>query len=753
MTGQMALGIGPVLGPILVSGMAPTSARPTVHGASARERLRSRGQAVAPWAVFYPDWYSHTYPDAVPSGSPGFQEILRRYLDHGQAAGHSPNPLFDEAWYRAAYPHVAAAIASGQVQSGFDQYCRAGFVDHSPHWLFDEQYYRRRYPGLTDETLAARGALNGYAHFLRIGDREGRSGSPFLDPNIYRANADAETVAMIDAEGAFLAFLRQLGANPAGADPIGANPIGANPAGAAQVERRTTRYFDPDWYRAAYPEVAEAIAAGRWHSALHHYLANTTPTAFDPLPVFSERDYLARHPDIAEAIEAAQWRNGYAHFLANGSAELRTPSAVLDLRWYVENNASVRGDLAVGRAPEAFTHYLAIGRDAGLPSAPPPESATIEADDSFATLFRARARALLPIIARTGLDFTCAGPPLLSVIMLLRDGFAVTMQSLAALRDRDRSDIELILVDCASRDEGRHVLRYVRGARLLRFDLPIEPAVARNAALCAVTAPAVLLLGNHTEVAHGATEAALRRMNGDERIGAVGGKVVGQDGRLRDAGGIIRCDGTLQTYLCGASPLAPEANFVRDVDFCSVALLLVRSTLLRALDGFDETIASPNYAAADLCVRVVGAGYRVVYEPSVSTHRLDGPAMGSLAMGGSGSSEAQAFVGKHRDHLRARRLAEPTGEVFARDLSGWRKRVLFIEDLVPLRRIGSGFVRSNDLISRDGFDGGVRHGISAQPRQLQSRGDLCRPAGHGRSDVRTIAGRFRNVRCRTRGLL
>ena len=111
------------------------------------------------------------------SGSSGFQEILLRYFEHGQAAGYSPNPLFGEAWYRAAYPQVAAAIARGQVQAGFDQYCRAGFGDHSPHWLFDEQYYRRRHPGLTDETLAARGALNGYAHFLRIGEAGESSGA------------------------------------------------------------------------------------------------------------------------------------------------------------------------------------------------------------------------------------------------------------------------------------------------------------------------------------------------------------------------------------------------------------------------------------------------------------------------------------------------------------------------------------------------------------------------------------------------
>ena len=44
---------------------------------------------------------------------------------------------------------------------------------------------------------------------------------------------------------------------------------------------------------------------------------------------------------------------------------------------------------------------------------------------------------------------------------------------------------------------------------------------------------------------------------------------------LHEAGGIVWRDGTIAGYLRDASPLAPEANFLRDVDFCSRAFLLV----------------------------------------------------------------------------------------------------------------------------------------------------------------------------------
>ena len=159
--------------------------------------------------------------------------------------------------------------------------------------------------------------------------------------------------------------------------------------------------------------------------------------------------------------------------------------------------------------------------------------------------------------------------------MLLRDRFALTLQALGALRDQ-RAENRTHPGGLRIARRGAAFLRYVRGAQLIRFDTARSRSRPQRG-IQAVTAPVVVLLGNHTEVAHGAIDAALQRMKGDERIGAVGGKVVGPDGGVRDAGGIIRRDGTLSPYLRGAAALAPEANFVREVDFCSGACLAVRT--------------------------------------------------------------------------------------------------------------------------------------------------------------------------------
>lgn len=633
--------------------------------------LRTSSRGEIPWAVFHPDWYLETYTDVrARLTDTSFDGVLRHYLDVGQAAGHSPNPYFDEAWYRATYEDVLAAIADGQVESGFDQYCREGFSNRSPHWLFDEARYRERYLDLTDAALAARHFVNGYAHYLRHGDREGRVSTSFFDPTVVRPQLSEAEVAALPADGPFTAFLRRRPPQP---------------------EYRTTRYFDPRWYRDTYPSAAATVDAGQYRSVLHHYLTNTTPTAFDPLPIFSERAYLAAYPDVAEAVAEGAFRNGYQHFLANGVAELRVAGPLLDLQWYVVHNVTVGEDLAAGRAPDAFTHYLTIGMAAGLAGAPPVDPVTPH--DEPMALYRVRGSAPLPGMARRGLDFTCSDSPTLSIIMVLHDEFALALQSLAALRDRTSGDIELTLIDSGSRDETRHIHRYVRGARLLRFDQQVSAAAARNAAIDAVSAPTTLLLGSDTEPAHDAVGAALARLNSDQRIGAVGGRVVGPDGRLRMAGGIIWRDGGLLPYLRDYPPLAPEANFVRGVDFCSSAFLLARTDVLQKLGGFDAQFTNQDYADADLCVRVTAADYRVVYDPNVLTYQL-----GVSSPAANLEEQKAFFFRKHINQLRFHYLADPKVEIFARSLDTHNQRILFIEDLVPLRMIGSGFVRSNDIV-------------------------------------------------------
>ena len=545
-------------------------------------------------------------------------------------------------------------------------------------WLFDAALYQFRYPDLTDDALAASGFASGFDHYRRLGDREGRSGSLFLDPGFYLAHLPPEAAAAAAAEGCCAHFLAALAAG--GEEP------------------RTSPFFDPAWYRARYRDVAAAIDRGEWRGALHHYLANPTPTAFDPLPEFSERAYLATYPDVAEAVRAGTWRSGYQHFLHHGAAELRRPGPALDLAWYLDSDPAVRADLAAGLARDGFAHFLLFGGARGLTGVP--RAARLPAPAEAAALLDARAAALLPGLARAGLDFRRAEtdpPPALSVVMVLGEGFAATLATLAALRAQGADPPELILIDAGVGDETRWIDRYVAGAMLLRLGAGVPWAAAANAGLSCASAPAVLFLDPAVEAAPGALAAALRRLDQDPAIAAVGARLLAPDGGLHEAGGIVWRDGSTTAYRRGASALAPEACFVRDVDFCAAAFLLVRADPVRALGGFDADLP-PGAPAADLGLRLAEAGQRVVYDPAMLGFLLGAPAVTEGAAAEAGADSAAALSARHGTRLRFRYLPDKRVEVFARAPEPAGRRVLFIEDTVPLRRLGSGFVRSVALI-------------------------------------------------------
>ncbi len=475
-------------------------------------------------------------------------------------------------------------------------------------------------------------------------------------------------------------------------------------------------YFDRAWYLQRYADIADAgkdpllhyIGWGAAEGRAPHPLIDVrhmraadpellpdppTLTALldaldndraDPSPLF-ERGYYRAQLEEPEAVRGGLLR----HFLEHGLVGGLRPATGLDPLGAWRQAASRTLDIRAGLRHIALAGLGA--KDAGLE--PPGEGQT-------KALFFANAQMLLPGLARAPLDFELRDAvPAISVIVVVHGRFALTMATLASLRANFAGMIELILVDSGSRDETRQIGRYLRGARILRFEENIGFVHGCNAALRLASAETVLYLNNDVELAPGAVDRALTRLDADAAIGAVGAKLVRTHGQLQEAGSIIWRDGATAGYLRDASPLAPEANFVRDVDYCSAAFLLVRGKLVRDLGGFDEAFAPGYYEDADLCVRIQEAGYRVVYDPVVMVRHLEHGSSDRVADAAALIAERRAlFFRKHMSHLRSRYAADARAPLFARARSSGAGRVLFIEDQVPLRHLGQGFVRSNDVV-------------------------------------------------------
>ena len=624
-----------------------------------------------PWDHFDADWYAARQLRRVPAGEPS--DPREHYAAVGAGRGFSPNPYFDEAWYLSVNPDVGELVTAGAFASGFQHYCEIGHVSRDPHWLFNEQMYCGLRGDLSPSDLAGNGLRNGYHHYLIAGQNEGSSGSPFFDPALLR-----ESTGIVDVP--FTSFLT--------APWLG--------------NLRLSHYFDPEWYLAMYEDVEDLVADGVYSCALHHFLSNPTPARYNGSSDFDPAFYATLYPDIGSAIAQGLVRNGYTHFVQRGRLEDRQPSAWFDPQVY-RAHKDVAAALAADPSLTAFDHYLRVGRTRGLASSLPAHRRSVAqrpgneaaGKDIFARIARlwASSVVLAPIV------FATPEQPDISVVITAFNQYDLTIQTLLHLSGSAGASFEVILVDNASLDETRHIERHVKGLRLIRNAGNAGFLLATNQGIAAARGRYVLMLNNDVIVPPNALQRAMQRLERDAGIGAVGGKIVRTHGQLQEAGCILFSNGSSLGYGRDADPFDPQYDFVRDVDYCSGVFLMLPRGVLAELGGLDADYAPAYYEETDLCVRIWKRGLRVVYDPNVVIIHLEfGSSRNPDAPRALMRRNRDVFVEKHREWLSAKLRPNLRNAINGRSVGG-RKRVLFIEDTIPYRHIGSGFVRSADVVA------------------------------------------------------
>ncbi len=640
-----------------------------------------------PWEQFDAAWYTATYlrrPNLTEPADP-----LAHYEAIGARRGLSPNRYFDEGWYRSRYPDVATLIARSSFAtgfpSGFAHYCALGYLSHDPHWLFSDALYRARRGDLPNSALPGLGLRNGYHHYLIAGENENVSGSAFFDATLF-----AEATGITNHPFSALLGTPELAA------------------------LRLSPYFEPDWYHAMYPDVAHEVAGGIYSSALHHYLANPAPERYQGSADFDEAFYLRSNPDVAANVVGGRVRCGYLHFLDHGRFADRAPSPWFDPVFY-RRHPKVIADIREGRAASVFDHFLAIGRPLGLAPVAPvharqlidPIASELAAKEAFARMAHVTAATVLAAPAgRRAIVFhppAVGETPEVSVVIAAYGQFDLTIQTLLSLSGSSDVSFEVILIDNGSTDEVRRIEAHVEGLTVLRNAENVGFLFATNQGIAAARGSFVLMLNNDVTVAPNALRMAYDRLASDPAIGAVGGKIVRTHGLLQEAGSLVFRDGSAIGYGRDGDPGAPEYNFLRDVDYCSGVFLMVPRALLRELGGLDPVFAPAYYEETDLCARIWQSGRRVVYDPAVTLVHLEyGSSRNPDAPRAQMLRNREIFVARNRAWLATKQPPDAGLALHGRIAHGRdqarQRRVLVIEDTIPYRHLGSGFVRSADVV-------------------------------------------------------
>lgn len=203
---------------------------------------------------------------------------------------------------------------------------------------------------------------------------------------------------------------------------------------------------------------------------------------------------------------------------------------------------------------------------------------------------------------------------------------ALCLQSIAEAGIRRQ--FEIIIVDDASTDETSDLLAAYVGLRVLRN--PSNMGFLRSCNLGASLARGrlLLILNNDTWVVPGWLDALANTLDETPRAGLVGSKLVYPDGRLQEAGGIIWNDASGWNLGRLQSPDNPEFNFLRDVDYCSGASIMLEKSLFDRLGRFDERYVPAYFEDTDLAFSVRAAGLRVLYQPTSEVIHFEGISSG-----------------------------------------------------------------------------------------------------------------------------
>jgi GT2 family glycosyltransferase len=304
------------------------------------------------------------------------------------------------------------------------------------------------------------------------------------------------------------------------------------------------------------------------------------------------------------------------------------------------------------------------------------------------------------LISGARIVFPRAERPEVSIVLVLYNRAELTLQCLYSILGNAFSSYEVIIIDNASSDETRELLKRVEGATIILNEDNLHYLLACNQGSRLAKGEFILLLNNDTQFEPQSLSAALRTIRSSSDIGAVGGKIILQDGSLQEAGSIIWRDGSCEGYGRGDSPFAPAYMFKRDVDYCSAAFLLTRRDLFLRDGGFDEAYGPAYYEETDYCVRLWRQGKRIVYDPDVTLFHYE--------FASSGSSESaiklqaqhrSIFAERHKAWLSSHLDPSPDNLLSSRSrLKSGAKRILFLDDRVPHLTLGSGFPRSNRII-------------------------------------------------------
>jgi GT2 family glycosyltransferase/glycosyltransferase involved in cell wall biosynthesis len=561
--------------------------------AAAEARLSA--DAVVATGLFDAGWYLRSYPDVQ-------SDPLSHFMEHGRAEGRRPGPGFEPEWYVETYPEVA--------RMGVEPFAHFVLVGR-------EQGLRPAGPPVYERWVKAFDTLSEVDYReIDAHIRDAQLPPPDVILHVDRAGVATASRCLFSLRAQRLSPRRIL------ICPHPALPVKDRESViAAAGSDATIRFIDSEQALARIGEGPSAplilIDAGtilREHSLYLLVLARNEGAAFAygdddrigddgvrQLPLFKpgpsplllhQIDYLGGCVLLPEEAEAG----ALARALTHGTAGVR----------------EIARDAFLGCARSAIHHVPHILSHAPdrSPASPSP----------------------LPLPS----DVPGNELPCVSIIVPTRnriDLLRVCIESLLDRTDYPRALLDVIVVDNGSDDPA--TLEYLDASgdrfRVLRDPSPFNYARLNNLAAAAARGDVLVLLNNDTEIVDRYWLKGLVRYTALPDVGAVGPKLLYDDGTIQHAGVVLGIGVAAAHAHVGIVHDAPGdygfAQTTREVTAVTGACLAVRKNVFDELGGLDEKLAVA-FNDVDFCLSALQAGYRNIYVHDVWLRHFESKSRG-----------------------------------------------------------------------------------------------------------------------------
>ncbi len=307
-------------------------------------------------------------------------------------------------------------------------------------------------------------------------------------------------------------------------------------------------------------------------------------------------------------------------------------------------------------------------------------------------------------IASHNFSFLKADKPLVSIVIPVYNKIEYTFNCLVSLQKNISASVsyEIIIVNDNSTDRTAEILGNVKELVLINNPENIGFILSCMKGADVAKGQYVCFLNNDTEVLPDWLESLLRTFKDYPNAGIVGSMLIYPNNQLQEAGGVIWSDASGWNYGRLKNFVDPKYNFVRPVDYCSGASLIISKKDLDLLGGFERDFVPAYYEDTDLCFAVrYKLKKEVLYQPLSKLLHHEGISAGTSTSSGMKRFQAinaEKFLVKWRDELQTHYVNGSENASKAATRFCGEKTIVIIGTHVPLFDKDSGSYRMYHII-------------------------------------------------------